>query len=400
MKPATTLLLLLLPLHLLVCRASGLPAVSQPADRSGHNKLRATPNDIHALIIDETAGVFRQGTTDGVTISTMPAGVSLRCDGPDRHREHDLCRAVHTSRVIVTGFPFNELIPSWNVDVPPGSGFVVELRVGRGGGGSWTPFYYLGSWGDAPGIEHKVLRDAGGVVEIDYFRSRRWFDRIQYRVHLAAADPRRLPALRRFALAYSNTLNDEQLARRHRKPIDPGPRHRWARRLPVPFRSQKGEGRAIRGRVCSPTATAMVMAYRGVNHPTARVCEVVWDAEYEIFGNWARAVQGAYTLGVPGYVERFGDLDAVKRHIANDQPIIASIRAAPGQLRGAPYRQSSGHLLVIVGFDADGNVHVNDPAGATSAQGVVTYAKEDMEKVWLANGGVGYVLVNRGEPAH
>jgi hypothetical protein len=37
-------------------------------------------------------------------------------------------------------------------------------------------------------------------------------------------------------------------------------------------------------------------------------------------------------------------------------------------------------------------VHVNDPAGATPKQGIVTYGKEDMERVWLACGGVGYVL--------
>ena len=44
-------------------------------------------------------------------------------------------------------------------------------------------------------------------------------------------------------------------------------------------------------------------------------------------------------------------------------------------------------------FDAEGNVHVNDPAAADPAEGVVTYAREDMERVWLGKGGVAYVLL-------
>lgn len=362
--PVLALLPLLL-LTLLCCRAPGSEASTAPSSGPGGNKLRASPNDVHRLVIDETPAVFALGSTDG---------------------------KMHTSRVIEAEFPFNELVPSYNVDVPEGAGFVVELRFGRREGNYWTPFYYLGSWGTAPEPPAKLVRDDDGVVEIDYFASRRVFDHIQYRLRLAGRDTSRLPRLRRFALAYSNTLDNAELARRYRRPIDPGPADEWARRLAVPFRPQRAEDPRIAGSICSPTSVAMVLAYYGIDLPTIRVCETVWDAEHRIYGNWARAVQAAFVLGVPGYIERFGDFEAVKRHITCGRPVIASIRAAPGQLRGAPFHESEGHLLVITGFDHDGNVHVNDPAAMSAGEGITTYARQDMQVVWLANGGVGYVL--------
>ncbi len=361
-------------------------------DGSGNN-LRRTPHDVHALLIDETADVFRRGETGEVTVTSSPAGVSIRkaireqTDGKYR-------LATHTSRVIRAAFPFNDLVPSWNVDVPEGTGFVVQIRMGRQAGDFWTPFYYLGRWGQVPrDAVKKVIRDEFGTIDIDYFRSDQVFDRIQYRLLLATTDPEQTPTLRRFGLAYSNTMNDESLAREHRSKVRPAPQARWARRLPVPFRSQRDEDPKIAGSVCSPTSTAMVMEYRGVNQPTAHMAEVIWDAEYRMFGNWARAVQGAYLAGVPGYLRRFGNWDEVHKEIAAGQPVIASIRVRElNGLRGAPYRRSNGHLLVIVGFDAEGNVLVNDPAARTADSGMATYFREDMDKAWLDHGGVGYVL--------
>src|SRR6185503_5604095 len=123
-----------------------------------------------------------------------------------------------------------------------------------------------------------------------------------------------------------------------------------------------------------------------------------YDAEYKMYGNWWRAVQGAYSFGVPGYIERFGDWNAVKKHIAEVQPVIASIKVKRGQLRDAPYRQTDGHLIVITGFTENGDVCVNDTAAADAKEGQTTHAREDMEKVWLVNGGIGYILepINTG----
>lgn len=348
-------------------------STTSPSDEPGPsaNRLSRTPNDVHRLLLDEA--------------DQLATG---RLEQPSPGL------ATHTSRVISTEFPFNDLVASWNVDVPQDAGFIVEIRLGRRSGDFWTPFYYLGRFGAAPDPAQKTLRDDNAWVNLDYIQSRNKFDRLQYRFQLFGSST---PVIRRVTLAYSNTLNDAELARRYREPVDPGPIETWARRLPVPFRSQNWQDSPLRGEICSPTSVSMVLEYYGVKLPTVAVCRAIYDADHRMYGNWWRAVQGAYTLGVRGYLERFGDYEGVKRHIARGEPVIASVRIGRGDLRNYPQRFGGGHLVVIAGFDRDGNILLNDPAGRSPERGQIPVHPDDMAKIWLARGGVGYVLEGKAK---
>jgi len=218
------------------------------------NPLVGGPNDVHALLLDETADVFRKGSGTGLSISDKPAGVGLDLKNVPKSPEGNRWTAVYTSREITTDFPCNEMVPSWNVEVPESTGFFVEFRFGFKGSRNWTSYYYLGRWGSAQPPEKKIVKDPYADIKGDCMISEYLFDRIQYRVHLSTTDLKRTPVLRRFAVAYSNTTGDAELAKRQHKDIDPGPKEKWARRLPVPFRSQKWESPALRGQVCSPTS--------------------------------------------------------------------------------------------------------------------------------------------------
>jgi hypothetical protein len=138
----------------------------------------------------------------------------------------------------------------------------------------------------------------------------------------------------------------------------------------------------------------MVMAYRGVEQPVNDVAERALDHDANIYGNWPNNVQAAYTFGVPGYLTRVNDWAEARRLLATGQPLIASIQADRGDLRGAPYRRTNGHLIVIRGLDENGDVLVNDPAASTPEDGIITYARQDMERVWLERtAGTTYVLL-------
>jgi hypothetical protein len=71
----------------------------------------------------------------------------------------------------------------------------------------------------------------------------------------------------------------------------------------------------------------------------------------------------------------------MESYVSAGVPVIASIRVRPGELDGAPYPKTDGHLLVVRGFTADGNVIVNDPYAEPGSIRRV-YQRAQFERVW------------------
>jgi hypothetical protein len=158
---------------------------------------------------------------------------------------------------------------------------------------------------------------------------------------------------------------------------------------------------------CSPTSTAMVLAYYGLQpgpfpditagHADPQVdhtARLVYDHAYEGTGNWAFNTAYASTLTTgDAYVTRLPDLRAAEDFIVAGVPLVASVAFGRNQLTGAPISSSNGHLLVVVGFEADGDVVVNDPAGAGNSAVRRVYDRDEFEDIWInASGGVVYVI--------
>ena len=283
--------------------------------------------------------------------------------------------------------PFRELLASWNLDVPEGCGAVVELQVAVGD--ERSPWMHLGEWG-LPPAERAGVKSALGEVDVDWFKAARPLEHVRLRVRAhgrAGAKVR----VARLDLVLSDRADRSGLAALDARP--PLERASWVRRLDVPFRSQRSAGKEIASRVCSPTSTSMVMAYRGVDIGLERVCASAYDEPHGIYGNWPRNVQAAYSFGVPGHLMRYSHWRDVEAAIAAGQPLVASIRVKPGELKGAPYESTDGHLVALVGFDEEGNVLSNDPATSDPARGRCVWSRKDLETVWMERGGVAYVLL-------
>lgn len=343
----------------------------------------------HQTILHDVRSAFRPGTFQNARPDESGDGAILTPTAGGNE-------AIYESPVIETDIKFNEAVVSWNVGTPAGAGFCVEIRVGRRFDDSWTPYLHIGNWGDPlPGGEPVVTCEEGRI-DVDCLRSEQRFDCIQYRIR-AACVPGCEAELRieRVAVCVSDLTGIPAAILRDESTAPPPPPEEWQRRLPVPFRSQRTEDPELAGRICSPTSLAMVMEYRGVARSTDEAAHACYDPRHDIYGNWPRNIQAAYTFGIPGYLTRFADWTDVKRMIAAGQPLVISIRVRGGaKLTGAPYESTEGHLLVLTGFDEDGNVYVNEPAVSTAEASQLTYARGELEEVWMrGSGGLAYVLL-------
>jgi len=296
-----------------------------------------------------------------------------------------------TSEPVVAEFPFTELLPSWNPNCPPDTGLTMHVRVRDARDGEWSPWLYLGQWGRTRHDPTRVVEYHDGQVEIDVLVLRRPAGAYQVRVDFESYsfDPSATPALRKLAVVYSGQTTEG--ARRSPTTLPAN----WARDLPVPFFAQGDSHPAVKSEICSPTSLAMVLAYRGVRVDVLQNALAVYDREYDLFGNWGRAVARAGELGCDAHLARIRSMDEAKRRIAEGQPIIASIRFKKGEFPSHVMSETDGHLIVIRGFTPEGDAIVNDPASKQRGNGVV-YRADELARAWFGAGGVAY-LVGKSE---
>ena len=291
---------------------------------------------------------------------------------------------------VVSAAPFVRLVAACNARVAGGGGLVLALRVRERHDAPWSPWCALLEWGAAPTVDALQGSFEGGRVAIDELLLERPHMQFQYRV-----DTRGPVELEHVCVCTSAAVNAAST-------FDATWRPHGNVALDVPARSQKSLSAELAPRVCSPTSVAMVLHWYGCDVATTAVAERVFDPVHDVYGNWPRNVQGAFEFGVGAVLVRYDSWDAVEATLARGMPIVASIGVAPGQLDGAPYTSTPGHLLVVRGFDARGEVLVVDPAAAPvsdaapATEGALrTYRRDQMERVWMERGGTAYVLFRR-----
>jgi len=300
-----------------------------------------------------------------------------------------------TGPVTRTPFAFDELIPSWNAVTPAGTWLEMLVRVELDG--RWTRWYNMGVW--ASGSEtirrHSVTpqADADATVEVDTLvltPGRTSASAYQLRVRLFSVDPESTPRLRALATAISTTPPGNA-------PPSIGDPTRWNTLLDVPACSQMvyPDGGDV---WCSPTSTAMIMAYwdgnTGPCEPVVRAAVAsVYDWVYDGHGNWPFNTAYAGANGLRGSVRRFASMDEIEARVAEGVPVAITFGWGQGQLTGAPLNRSPGHLAVVVGFDGQGNPIVNDPAAETNEDVQRTYLRAELESAWLGtSGGTVYLI--------
>jgi hypothetical protein len=302
---------------------------------------------------------------------------------------------------MLAGFGFREAIASWEAETPTGTWVEAQMRAQISG--VWTKWYNLGVWAaDTSTVRrHSVSGqgDINGTVAVDTLiisSKKTAATAFQVKLRLFSANGIALPRVR----AGSATLSTSP----ERSPLVPaGNSAYWNKVNPVPTCSQMvyPDGGEV---WCSPTSTSMVLGYwtgdTGACETRVRAAvSGVYDVTYRGHGNWPFNTAYAATKGLQSQVARFTSFAQLEPWIAAGVPVIISVAWASGELTGAPIPSSSGHLIVLVGFDAVGNPVVNDPAAASDAAVRRTYLRSELEILWLrASAGTAYLIYPAGWP--
>lgn len=309
-----------------------------------------------------------------------------------------------TSPIYATPIRFDTLVPSWNAATPAGTW--VQLKVKVRSLGQWSEWLDMGVWagGTASVKRHStyVQPDPNWRVATDAVVSRygATADAYRYELRLMATEPSLSPTVSKVSFVSSNSYRHGEFL--GIVPLEAA----WGVNLPVPPRSQMvyaGGGEAW----CSPTSLSMVMAYWAdrtgqprLDQGVPAVAEGTYDYAYGGWGNWPFNTAYASEYGLEATVSRFGAIEQAERWIEAGIPVIASVawdNSVGGQrLAGAPLTWSDGHLLVVRGFTASGDVIVNDPAAGSNAAVPRVYERDDFSRAWFRNpnssGGIAYLI--------
>jgi hypothetical protein len=264
-----------------------------------------------------------------------------------------------------------------------------------------TEFYSLGFWatdtGRHPVKVHAGQRDEDGDAQTDTLVLTRPAKKTQVRLTLIRNEVNATPRLKFVGLNFSRQGSaDPDFV--SKSPL------RSTRILHVPERAQLAYpgGRDW----CSPTCVSMVLAYWAavLNRPDLSidvpgVAAGVYDRNWPGTGNWPfnTAFVGELT-GMRAFVTRLRNLSEVEDLVSAGIAPILSVSF--DRLNGGSSATGTGHLVVLVGFDRNGDAVLNDPWAFGKETGMVrrTVSCRDLVNAWAHSRNTVYLIHAEGWP--
>ncbi|MEA3286317.1 MAG: T9SS type A sorting domain-containing protein [Candidatus Marinimicrobia bacterium] len=271
--------------------------------------------------------------------------------------------------------PFDRGLPSWNGLIEhENSGFKVSMRFKSGV--NWSPWLTVGYWKNYIWPSYGSTSYSGGYIDYDYVKLNDFHTIWQWRVEMkrqATGHPS--PAIDKLSffvsderttdnLNYSDILNDDPPAIFY----------------PTTFICQYNVDPEIGGSICSPTSTVFAIRSFDVDVDAYDFAVDNYDDYWNLFGIWPRAVQNATGYHMDGAVTRYRTWSDAYDVLANNGRIVISV--------GQPLY--SGHLMMLAGFNSQGNPIVHDPARQNGYAYV--YSKYSLSHSWFDKGGVSYTF--------
>lgn len=284
-------------------------------------------------------------------------------------------------------FPFNEAIVSWNVTPAAGAHVTVEAQAITGN--ELTKWYTLAEWELDDAQKRTSINgqaDDRGDVFTDTLHLKELGKAINLRFTLRKVAPGPTPKLKLVTVSFADT--------NQQPPSGCSPSPAWGKTVDVPQRAQGNYPQG--GVLCSPTTMSMLLwHYSGVlkqpqlDQDVPIVQSNVWDLAYNGAGNWAfnTAYVGSFS-GLMSYATRFRGIQDLEPWIDAGFPVGCSVSL--DLLKGEPKNRDSGHLVILVGFEKNGDPIFNDPAWKDQVRR--TYKRENFERAWLNSHRTVYIV--------
>jgi len=293
--------------------------------------------------------------------------------------------ATWTSPWCEPGFTFTDLVASWSATAPRGAW--IEVAAQSRGSRAW---HDLGHWSSGTRAARRTSITGDPEVDTDVWRPAGGADAYRLRVRLHGD---RTPVVHRIGAVVSAGSWRQKTS---------APLRRVARVLDVPRLSQMTYAEVGGRGWCSPSSVAMVLSHAGTLPPATDIPTVarqVHDPAWTGTGNWSFNTAWAAHEAGNAFVTRLRDLRDAERFVDAGIPLVASVAYPPGALTRAPTHGTVGHLVVIRGFTATGDVVTNDPGAPSDRSVRRTYDRGEFEGAWLSgSGGVVYVIHRDDQP--
>ncbi len=276
--------------------------------------------------------------------------------------------------------PFNELLLSWNATRPKVGDFLLSFRLKAAQLHDFMPY---ASWG-VSGQKSFTVEVPSIVVKQDTIVLREGLASgfsVKVEAH-NGADIKNV-----HALISSYTDHTKHCIKPFELPQD-------RLQLDLLTLSQRKVDHPRKNDLCSPTSTCALCSFltKKVLNPLSFATNI-WDSTADIYGNWVFAIaEASHHLGDKwlAYVARLTSFEEIITNLKNDIPSIISVR---GQLPGSPVAYTSGHLLVVTGFDGFTNkIFCMDPAFHNESEASVAYDANDLFAAWKLRGGIAYIF--------
>ena len=273
-----------------------------------------------------------------------------------------------TSGIFHTPFPFNKLVLSANFRTATDGCLLLEVQVCVAE--KWSEFYKLGLLSGKFKTSFPAQKDTFGQVETDELVLSAPAQAYRYRLRFYGDAELLLLAVSGVRAPF---VYDEKTAAR--LPTKPTLEH-------VPPLSQMEQDTPHKRRICSPSSLYMALNALGYVVPLQQILPRVYDQTADIYGNWLFNVAAAAEFGAQSFFRRFASLTELEEFVTPDSLVIASIAFKKDELPGAPLEKTSGHLVVVRGYDKN-KVLVADPAAPTRDTVLRAYDVAAFARAWL-----------------